>query len=342
MTGKIQVLNVGDGDAIIIQLYKKEENLLIVVDGGHKSDYKNIVKPQLIKALAETQKIAPDIVVATHYDRDHIGGLIPLVEDYITNIKEVWVHKSPELTRFNHLINESEDVGYKKIGQFISEKLSEINHQTRSNIQMMLESIQDLENLLKIVPKEKTREVYSGYQYSNYWKEINVLGPTKTYYETLFPENEDSKNFILEEYISLSPELRKARLIMEKISNIDPCKMLKTESQTRLTPTNKASIIFSIDKEDKRFLFTGDAGIGSFKAIPNWKTELKNLHWLKIPHHGSDNNISKEIIELMRPEYAYNSGQKHQDGHVLDCIAKNPRSIKVCSTKNGRDLEFEI
>jgi beta-lactamase superfamily II metal-dependent hydrolase len=102
------------------------------------------------------------------------------------------------------------------------------------------------------------------------------------------------------------------------------------------------SIIIELVNAEKKYLFTGDAGIQSFKAIPDWQNNLKDLHWLKIPHHGSDNNISCEIIDVMRPEYADNSGDKYQDNYVLDCISKNQRSRKQPrSTKSG-DLEYII
>ena len=122
-----------------------------------------------------------------------------------------------------------------------------------------------------------------------------------------------------------------------------PCKFLKEDTTVRLTLTNKASIIFAIDKGNDRFLFTGDAGISSFKSIPDWENELKNLYWLKIPHHGSNNNISNEIIAVMKPKLADNSGDKHQDRPVIDCISLNSRSERnVRSTKSHGSIGISI
>lgn len=127
---------------------------------------------------------------------------------------------------------------------------------------------------------------------------------------------------------------------MLELAGTMPCDILKTDRQTRLTATNKASIILAIDKEDKRYLFTGDAGIDSFKSIPDWQNELKNLFFLKVPHHASDNNISKELIELMQPEYAYNTGFKYQDDAVLKCLEQKIRNKSVKTTKTDDDLIF--
>ena len=99
-------------------------------------------------------------------------------------------------------------------------------------------------------------------------------------------------------------------------------------------------IIFRIDDELRIYLFTGDAGIESFRSIPKCREELGNLYWLKVPHHASQNNISRELVELMKPAHAYSSGNRHQDDHVLDCIRKISGG-KVFSTKTyGGDLHF--
>lgn len=117
------------------------------------------------------------------------------------------------------------------------------------------------------------------------------------------------------------------------MAGIKPCDTLKKDAETKLTSTNKASIIITIDRADKINLFTGYAGIESFKSIPNWTTELKNLFFLKVPHHASNNNISKEMIELMQPVYAYNTGYIHQDDSVLKCISEKQRNKEVKTTK---------
>ena len=87
-------------------------------------------------------------------------------------------------------------------------------------------------------------------------------------------------------------------------------------------------------------MFTGDADIESFKEIPNWKAELKELYFLKVPHHASDNNISKELIELMQPVYVYNSGSKYQDNDVIECFKEKSRNKIVKTTKSDGDLIF--
>lgn len=353
MEGLIKLLNVGDGDAIIVHLNKSHEDLVVVVDGGKSVHYKSVVKPQLTKLLNKLNKPAPDIVVATHYDSDHIGGLIPLVEDYIAHIKEVWVHRSPELNEdekaflssYNNLTNRSSydsfDLERKLIKNFPMIKEEDV----RERSAFFVESLRQLETFLGLLPADKVKQVFHGSSYPG-WPEIKVLGPTREYYESLFPTTKKIQDLIIEEmnfFIKESQLKFQEQHIQSISSGENPCKFLKDETTAKLTPTNKASIIIAIDAEaKKRYLLTADAGIESFKMIPDWKTELKDLFWLKIPHHGSNNNISREVIEIMKPVYADNSGDRYQSQPVLDCISRNARSKSVRSTKTHGQIEIKI
>jgi beta-lactamase superfamily II metal-dependent hydrolase len=348
MNGKIKLLNVGDGDAIIVHLKKNEENLVMVIDGGQPWHYEQVVKPALIELLNEVGKNAPDIVVATHYDSDHIGGLIPLVQDYIHGIKEVWVHRSPELNlEERHLLESAKDFKIVKSrnqfvfeSQLIEEYPSIKSEAIKENISFVIESLRQLETFLGLLPEEKVRQVFHGDFFAG-WPEIKVLGPTKAFFNELFPPSKRLKDIIIEETVDyLSEGVQKTG---EIIYEQNPCQFLRNDSTVNLTPTNKASVIISIDNDSKRFLLTGDAGISSFKAIPNWETELKNIFWLKIPHHGSINNISKEIINIMKPEYADNSGDKYENKYVIGCISNNSRlKQEIRSTKTHGDISVNI
>lgn len=346
---KVTLLNVKDGDAIIVELKKPDNTLVMVIDGGEPGYYATKMKPALQAVLKLHKKKAPDVVVCTHYDSDHIGGLIPLIEEYIEDIKEVWVHKTPDLIKgfiekAAHIAKEKE----KLVGDFANftfNKLFEAytpekKQALSEKADFIIESLPQLKKLIDLIPASKLKQVFHKQKPLANWPEVTVLGPTKAYYDTLFPNTKSFEQFIAEEsQETLTSERGELRLL--ELGGITACDSLKTDGETKLTATNKASIIVAVDNENKRYLFTGDAGIESFKSIPNYKTELKNLYFLKVPHHASDNNISKELIELMQPEYAYNTGYKHQDDAVLKCLSSKSRNKEVKSTKTDGDLIFD-
>jgi beta-lactamase superfamily II metal-dependent hydrolase len=345
---KINMLNVKDGDAIIVELIKPTDVLVMVIDGGEEKYYASKVKPKLVEILNIHNKTAPDIVVCTHYDSDHIAGLIPLVQDYITDIKQVWIHSpSPILNglfnEVNNLNNKSLSL-LKSLNEVILEKfLLHESNTSKEEVEMqksfVLESLNQLNQLINIIPNEKLKEVFHNDVPLNNWPEIKILGPTRDYFNSLFPRRQTLKSLILEE-LETNNFIDQKGLLLENLEIINPCDKLKSDATAKITAINKASIIIAIDDVNKRYLFTGDAGIESFKKIPNWENELKNLYFLKVPHHGSNNNMTKEIAELMNPEFAFSSGDTHQDEEVIECLALKTKDKVVKTTKSNGDLVY--
>lgn len=70
--------------------------------------------------------------------------------------------------------------------------------------------------------------------------------------------------------------------------------------------------------DGKKFLFTGDADGEAFDNIAYQcdMDQIKNIYWLKLPHHGSAYNITNEMVNYLKPKIAYVSTEKY--GHYLD------------------------
>lgn len=87
-TVKVHIINVGQGDSILIQT--GNENIL--VDGGPKGkgdDVVNYLRKQKVKKL--------NAVVATHPDADHIGGLIYVLNNM--KVEKVYAPKVSHTTQ---------------------------------------------------------------------------------------------------------------------------------------------------------------------------------------------------------------------------------------------------
>ena len=86
---KIYFLPVKHGDAFIIECVRGDTQGLVVVDGGPRS-----CGFELKRKLNELG--TPDLMVLTHYDEDHIGGILQLVDtcldDNMIPAKEVWAN----------------------------------------------------------------------------------------------------------------------------------------------------------------------------------------------------------------------------------------------------------
>lgn len=70
---EITYIDIGQGNAVLVK--SKNENLLI--DGGNRANsryYYNYIKNKNLKKI--------DYMIASHYDEDHIAGLISILENY--------------------------------------------------------------------------------------------------------------------------------------------------------------------------------------------------------------------------------------------------------------------
>jgi beta-lactamase superfamily II metal-dependent hydrolase len=353
MNVKVTILNVKDGDAIIVELVKNGQALVMVIDSGEPAYYERKMKPALETILAAHNKKAPDIIVCTHYDSDHIGGLILLLEDYIADIGQVWVHKTPALlkTYIDQALLLKGNRGLTNLQSQEDHALSLLlesypaaqQPQAKEAVGLLLETLPQLQQLIDLIPPSKLVQAFTTTEPLPNWPEVSVLGPTQAYYDSLFPADKSFEAFLQEEALDkLIVNEREVFIHRQaELANISACDRLKKDSQTKLTATNKASIIIAINSQDGKYLFTGDAGIESFKKIPDWQNALKDLYFLKVPHHGSNNNLSKELADLMQPVYAYCSGAKNQDDEVLDCLRAKARNKRVRSTKTDGDLTFD-
>jgi len=311
-------------------LNRNGKNLVILIDSSEKS-YKDKVITELNKTLQPLNKKAPDLIVCTHFDSDHLGGMVDIVNKYKSNIGRVWLHKPNEAMQKTFAL--SEDYFQRKINLVPSEAFTfnadMQNLHLLEQAETVLKSIPQLKSLVETIEgyNIKIEEPFAGKTSLIDWPEVSVLGPTKQYFDTLFPHGiKDSKSLIQEEAeFNLLCETKAYTR-----STKSPCEILdENPAAKKLTATNKASIILNITLDNKKYLFPGDAGIESFEKIPNYKTTIKDLFFLKIPHHASRNNISSSLISLMKPKYASVSGEKFYDKEVQGCLENKTPNVKI-------------
>ena len=74
---------------------------------------------------------------------------------------------------------------------------------------------------------------------------------------------------------------------------------------------NNFSLVFTLKRGDFKALFTGDIEPEISSQIPR----LSDVDVLKIPHHGSKNGLTEELLNATTPEKAIISVGKNQWGH---------------------------
>ncbi|MBQ4122354.1 MBL fold metallo-hydrolase [bacterium] len=96
---------------------------------------------------------------------------------------------------------------------------------------------------------------------------------------------------------------------------------------------NDFSLVISVSHGENSFLFAGDAEEG---RLPEVLSEFgRKYDFLKVPHHGKHNSVSKRFINTVKPDYAVvtDSDKNPMSDKIISLF--NSAGTKLYSTKNG-------
>jgi beta-lactamase superfamily II metal-dependent hydrolase len=256
---EVKFLKAGKGDCILI----KSNGANMLIDGGDDSTY-------LLKELdiIYNDRQCLDILAITHHDSDHIKGIIDfLIElenkrfgEPIDFVKRVFFN-SPRLIKGIPIPKDSKFLSFEQASD-VERIISKLGLVWDT---IILDSTAPLTlgnvRLTCLSPNEK---IVDGY--------ANARGAK------LSPDERSDwdKNLVyLEKYIE-------DRSIDNSISN-------------------QSSIVFSLECNGKRGLLTGDITPKRFEKIisklyADNENNLISFDFIKLPHHGSHRNLTKEIV----------------------------------------------
>lgn len=94
---------------------------------------------------------------------------------------------------------------------------------------------------------------------------------------------------------------------------------------------NAASLLLKIKYQGFDMLFTGDTeGEGEKMLIQRVKQQMPEVEWdvLKVAHHGSKNSTSEELLQLVKPKYAFiSAGQNNRYQHPHEETLKRLEAV---------------
>ena len=299
---EIDMLDVKAADAILIHFYDEDSKKwkVVLVDAGTYESGKDVV--DFVRKKYNTFYI--DLAICTHCDDDHFGGFIYILEqmrDYPKSSVDVrrLVINDPGL----HITQD--DVKY-------YQKLENVQKQARQVYTSHGVNLLDLAHELQEHDRLSMCEGMSDGINFFFEKSVEILGPSKDYYKKkalLFDNGMTPYDNEVDKDADDAQLLPTSNLVYSKTldqAGDDP------------SPSNQSSIILLFKPSDgKRYLFTGDAGI---EAFANFKyssdiEQIKNIDWLKVPHHGSKKNLNNDLVNHLHPTVAYVSTEKY--GHYL-------------------------
>lgn len=306
------------GDAIAIRYGRLHSTSnfsqkVIVIDGGTLESGRNAIEH--IKKHYNTDVV--DLVINTHPDNDHASGLRELINNL--KVREVWLH-----TPWNY----AEDfINLFKDGRMTENSLKE-------KLKEGLNTAYEIEQLAKS-NEIIVSEPFAGKSYDD--GIIRVLGPSESYYKELLPYFRDMPSPISESVSKALSSIKEAINWVQETLHI-ATESLREDGETSAENNSSTIVLFSI--AEKKYLFTGDAGIPALKSVIDYaKTNginLTDLVGMQVPHHGSKRNISPSILDAIKCEYAFIScapggDPKHPAKKVTNALKR--RNVKSYATK---------
>jgi len=273
---RIKILPAFHGDSIIISFESDGTTKHILIDGGPSAAYRCVLKNELKKIQDNEESI--ELLIITHIDDDHIGGIIKLFEydDIDKNIiKKIWFNSGNILSKeFSKTENEKREIQITDIG--------DVSKSYKQGITLEKE-------ILKYGWKQEI--IKTGNENNISGVKIKVLTPSK---ETL---RELNNNWQKEG----DKKVKMAATGNDHSLSID--KLLENAFVEHTTLQNKSSISFIIEFDDKKILMLGDAIsseiIKGLKLLGYSENNKIVTNFVKLPHHGSKYNLSYELLKMI-------------------------------------------
>ena len=112
MIFSLEVLRARHGDALLLHYGDAQQPRLTLIDGGPGATFGEALKPRLQALRRDGAALAADLIVVSHLDDDHIGGLLGLTGDLLQdpNVAPWLTTKAIWCNTFGDLAGDADDV----------------------------------------------------------------------------------------------------------------------------------------------------------------------------------------------------------------------------------------
>ncbi len=272
------MLPAREGDCLWIRYGDAKKPHQILIDGGRAATAKEL-KARFAKLPANQKSF--ELLIITHVDRDHIEGVLSLLEDPKLSLrfKDIWFNG------YDHL----QDVALETFGAVQGERLSAalIKGQLPWNVKWKRKAV--------CLPKKglKSLKLAGGLT-------LTLLSPDREKLTKLIPvwEKECKKAGLIPGIGSKPSELKG----IESFGGIDIEQLAASPFHDDGGAPNGSSIAVLAQYKKKKVLLAGDAHadrlIASIKTLKKSAKRLK-LDAFKVAHHASEHNLSAELVKLL-------------------------------------------
>lgn len=322
---KIHFLPVRYGDSLVIECDRDGHHGVVVVDGGPKGGGA-ILEAKLLDIAAPT----PDLMMLSHYDEDHIYGLLQYFEKCrewgIMPAKEVWGNCISYVRTEKEPVDPTAPMP-KSIRQGVT-------------LAMWMDAFADAYGL---VYKDHLVE---GMNFNFAYADFEVVGPQEKWRELAIGKQEKEVPNVERPIIDVATRMAVPEGMLKEEPTLAPMEELaqKKPGAPRASDNahvaNASSIAVILVTGDMSILLLGDSFPQTVEAYLRSQgySEDKPLQvdFVKVAHHGSEHNTSNELLDIIQCDHFLISTNGEQFGHPhresiahILCHPKRDRNRKV-------------
>ena len=322
MIFSLETLQAKHGDCLIVHYGDAANPKIMVIDGGPGGIYESFLRPRLLnlrESLCPGEPLPLSMVMVSHMDDDHVNGILDLTGD----LREAETDgRAPDFDIQHFWFNAFDDiVGNHEIPQVSS--LSKTA--TAADVGTRIPSLAGLDRHVAavIASTGQGRQLRDDAELFGLQVNSPFSPPASNRFPLVRGDTDESSidwddNLVVS---VLHPNHQRLVEMQEKwdkdlkeaAEKGDDSVVFASLSKRDDSPFNLASIVCLAELGGKRMLLTGDARgddiIDGLRRAGLLDQHGKiNVDILKIPHHGSDRNVSREFFETVNARHYVISG----------------------------------
>ena len=308
----VHFIDVGQGDCIFIELPNSKT---CIIDGGS-----SVYSSEVVKYIQNLGYSKIDLMVATHSDADHVGGLSAVLSNF--EVKRIL---RPFVLSRGSLLETPDEL----------ESVYEYDRD------IIIDSDESYSAFINLVYKET---------YDGELSEIEVISNL-----TRFPEFANLDENVDVGFEIISPVALEEEYLGDASLRTRGYKSAYSTDSDRIN-TGSAVILYTISNNfgSRRFLFTADATKTTENEILNRCAEnellrerLQDVDCLKVAHHGSKNSTTAEFLDLVRPHSAVisvgiDNDYGHPDSGTIDRLRNYVASENLFRTDMSGSVKLRF
>jgi hypothetical protein len=338
MIFSLDVRRARKGDCLLLHFGPEDQPGLVMIDGGPKDVYKPQLKPRIqqiriARGLSEEEPLEVELLMVSHVDDDHIQGILDMTREMIVTKNS----RRPQLVNILRFWHNSFDAIIGKKPQELTSTFK--SHFGVAGLEGDLSDAKAAEVEDEASPEMTGRGVVTdslkvlssieqGYRLRN---DSTNLGfpPNSEFDGKLLMAQEHGKCIEIGQGLTftvvgpMEPELQ---ALYEKHNRwLDELEKERESPPRALAAyvdpsvTNLSSIVVLAQAGGKLMLLTGDArgdkilqGLQLAGSLGADNKSRINVDVLKIPHHGSSNNLDQDFFErIIAKHYVFSGNGEH-------------------------------